>query len=431
MSTAPGPRRRLAPRAVLAAAFALAALLRVVHFGVPARSPDEELYTRFGAGIAREGLAWQVRLVRDFNRGEDVDYPWQHRIGYTGLVALAMRASGDTTVRAGELLSTASGLAAIAITGALAWEMLGAWPACAAVAFLATSPLDLALARRAWQDDVVMLLAALLLAAFVRAATGGGRRWTLAFLVLAAFGMIVKESLAIPAGFGTLGLAALAWERTRRPRDAVLVLAAGAAALLASVAVVVAASGGWAELRTTLALSGEALAPDQYLREYQTGGVLDYYVRGLLKLQPFPWLLGGAFAALALLRPRSLAGAFPAARSRRALVATAAHLVLFCAVAFSYASKNMRFLSPVYPAVALLAAAALRAAHAWAAGRGRRAGVFAAGALATVVLLSAGRDVRCFRHYFVEDEIQDLATPWFTQADAQDRAERAREDAGR
>jgi 4-amino-4-deoxy-L-arabinose transferase-like glycosyltransferase len=419
--------RSLAPRAALAVAFAIAVVLRIVHFDPGARSPDEELWTRFGASLAREGPAWQVRLVHDFNRDADVDYPWQQRIGYTGLVALAMRASGDTTVRAVEELSIASGLGAIALTGALAWETLGAWPAVAAVSFLAVSPLDLGLARRAWQDDVVLLIATLMLAAFVRAVTGGRRRWWLAFFALSAYAMTVKESLAIPAVFGTLGLAASEWARTRRPRDAALALAGGAAAALVALGVIVLASGGWSELRTTLELGRVANAPDEYLRQYQTGGVLDYYGRGLLKLQPVPWLLAFAFAAFALARPSALGRDFPGPRSRRALLAIALHLALFCAVAFSYASKNMRFLSPVFPAVALLAAAALRGLHAAAGRRGRVAGAVAAAALAALVVLSAVRDVRCFRHYFVEDEIQDLATPWFTQADAQDRADRAAE----
>jgi len=190
----------------------------------------------------------------------------------------------------------------------------------------------------------------------------------------------------------------------------------------------VAVSGGWGELRATLALAHEANAPDAYMRHYQTGGVFDYYVRGLLKLQAVPWLLAAAFSGWLLVRGAS---AVVEARSRGALTAAAIHLVTFCAVAFAYDSKNIRFLSPVYPAVALLAAASLGAVHAAFARRGQRAGVAAAVALAALVTVSCALDARRFHHYFIEDEIQDLATPWFTQADAQDRADRAAEDGGR
>jgi 4-amino-4-deoxy-L-arabinose transferase-like glycosyltransferase len=430
----PGPAHPTAPARLaslpgllLAVVLVLAAALRVAWFDAGARSPDEELYTRFARGLAREGPAWQVRLVHDFNRGADVDYPWQQRIGFTGLVALAQRATGDTMVTAGEKLSVAASLGAIATTAALAWEFTGPWSAVAATAFMAVSPLDLGLARRAWQDDVVMLVAVLMLAAWMRVAAGGSRKWWLLFFALATYGMTVKESLAIPAAFGTVGLAGLEWRRTRRWRDVLVALALGAAAAALSLAVIVAVSGGWSELRTTLALAREANAPDEYMRHYQTGGVFDYYVRGLLKLQAVPWLLAAGFTCWLAVKPKPAA---PGPRARRALTTAAIQLVTFCGVACSYSSKNIRFLSPVYPAVALLAAAALPALQAAAARHGRRAGVAAAVALAVLVTVSCALDVRRFHHYFIEDEIQDLATPWFTQADAQDRADRAAADAG-
>ena len=272
-----------------------------------------------------------------------------------------------------------------------------------------------------------MLIVLAMVAAFLRAASGRDRGARLVFFALAAWGLTVKESVAIPAALGTLGFAALAWERKRRARDVVFALACGALAALVATAVVVIVSGGWAELRTTLVLAREANAPDDYLRHYQTGGVLDYYARGLLLLQPVPWLLAFGFAALVLVRTRVLAASSDA-RSRRVLQALAVHLAVFSTVAFSYWSKNMRFLSPIYPAVAILAAAALAATHSAARSRGRRTGAVAAAALALAVMASSARDLRCFRHYFIEDEVQDLATPWFTQVDAQDRVERAGEN---
>lgn len=435
-------RAPLAPRLAALLVFALAVALRLAFFAVPARSPDEELYTRFGAGLAHDGLAWETRLVHDFNRDADVDFPWPWRIGFTGLVGAAMRASGDTSVRVGESLSVIASLLTVAATGALAWSVIGAWPAVAAMAFLAVSPLDLALARRAWQDDVVMAIAMAMLLAFLAAARGGRRSRVAhaAFFVLAAWGLTVKESLGIPAGVGTLGLAWFAWRRDGRVRDAIAVLAAGALAALAAVGAIVAVSGGFGELKTTLDIAKVVNAPDEYLRQYQTGGVFDYYGRGLAILQPLPWLLAYAFAAWALLVPRALGAACVRggdgdarayADATRALRVTALHLATFSAVAFSYSSKNLRFLSPVYPAVALLAAGALAAAARAVRTRGgARAGALATAALAGLVIASCARDLAVFRHYFVEDEVQDLATPWFPQVDAQDRLERERDDAG-
>ena len=178
MLPAPNPppsRRRLSlPHLLAVAVFALAAALRIANFQVTDRSPDEVLYAKFGAGIAREGPAWVTRTTRAFNRDEDVEYPWQQRIGFTSLIGLAMRVSGDHTPRAGAAVSTLCSLALVALVGVVGFEFLSPWIAIVAMLFLAVSPLDLALARRAWQDDVMALLTFLMLWAVLRHLTRGG-----------------------------------------------------------------------------------------------------------------------------------------------------------------------------------------------------------------------------------------------------------------
>jgi hypothetical protein len=410
------PRAGRAPLLLCGLVLAIAIALRVANFGVADRSPDEVLWTRFGAGVAREGPGWVTRLVHDFNRGADVDYPWQHRVAYVCLVGLAMRASGDTTVRAAEALSTVASVAAVAMTGLVAYQFLDPWIAPIAMLFLAVSPLDLALARRAWQDDVLSLATLLMVWAFLRHAARGGRASAAAFWALSIPTLLVKESAAIPFGLGVLGIALLAWRRSRRWKPALLALAGGAAAALVASGVLVAVSGGWGELRRTLALSGEAMAPDEYLRRYQMGGI-GYYPTGLAILQPVPFLLGTLGAVLALLRPRRLASLAARPAAGRTLAALGALALGFGAVAFGYFSKNMRFLSPIYAPVGLLAASVAWDAIAHLRARAPRR-VALAGTIAIAVALagSAALDARRFDHYFNELQIQDLATPWFTRA---------------
>ena len=413
----PGLPGQLVPRILCAAILLAAIVLRVADFDVPERSPDEVLWTKFGAHIAREGPAWVTRLTHDFNRDADVEYPWQQRIGYTCLVGLAMRVSGDSTVRTAEAISTVSSVALVALTGVVALEFLGPWVAVMAMLFLAVSPLDLALARRAWQDDVMALVTLLLCWAFLRHVAGGGRGSVAAFFLVSVYALLVKESAVIVFGLGTLGLALVAWRRSRGRTRPLLVLAAGAAAALFALGVVVAVSGGWAELRRTLELSREALAPDDYLRRYQTGGV-GYYVTGLRILQPVPFLLGTLGAALAVTGVPFAVSGRPARRARGSLVALGWLVLGFGAVAFSYYSKNLRFLSPIYAPVCLLAAALVGSGVSALRARAPRP-VALAGVIAVVLALvaSAVLDARRFEHYFNELQMQDLATPWFTQAD--------------
>lgn len=408
-----------APLAACIAILALAVTLRVVWFGVPERSPDELLYAQFGNGIASEGLAWFPRTVAAYTGEGDVEYPWVHRAGFLSLVALAQVVTGRHDPVAGELLSCSASITTVALTGVLAWYLLSPWCAALAMLFLAVSPLDLALARRAWQDDVValatLLIAVLLLKALVRP---GERRWRVAFFAVSGVALLIKESVAIPFGLGGLALAWDAWVRSRDLGRAVVPLAWGAVVTALVVGAVIALCGGLAPARALLAVTPEAWAPDAYLREYQTGGV-GYYVTGLRILQPVPWLLGCIAAALALDRAPLLRGPWSAASGGRALRMLGGYVVLFLTISCVYSSKNMRFLSPIYAPVAMLAAALVSSALEWLRARMPAAGWRGAVAVtAGLLLFAAWSDAKRFDHYFNEIQIQDLATPWFTKADA-------------
>jgi asparagine N-glycosylation enzyme membrane subunit Stt3 len=187
---------------------------------------------------------------------------------------------------------------------------------------------------------------------------------------------------------------------------------------LALLGALLALCGGLENARELLRLTPEAWRPDDYIREYQTGGP-GYYVTGLRLLQPVPWALGVLAALLAVLRPRALTGLAASPHRTTALRLLGGYVLVFLAVSCAYSSKNMRFLSPLYAPVALLAAAfvvrvfaVLRARLPAAAWR------TAVAAVAVVLVLSAWADARRFDHYFNEIQIQDLATPWFTKADA-------------
>ena len=399
--------------------FALAVGLRVAWFHVADRSPDEQLYAQFGRGIAREGLAWFPRMVDLYTNDGNVEYPWVQRAGFLSLVALTQRVTGRSDPVAGEMLSCVTSLATIAATGVLAWNLLSPWCAALAVLFLAVSPLDLALARRAWQDDVVafatLVVVALLLKALVRPAE---HRWRVAFFVASAGSQFIKESALLPFGFGTLALAGDAWLRTRDVRRVFVPLLWGAGVSAAVLLAILALSGGLEPMRELIRLTPKAWAPDAYLREYQTGGV-GYYVTGLRILQPVPWLLAVVAAVLAVPGAMLLTGPWRSASGGRALRLLGVYVLFFVAVSCVYSSKNMRFLSPIYSPVAILAAALVVRALGWL--RDRLPGVAGRGVVAAataLLLFGAWADARRFDHYFNELQIQDLATPWFTKADA-------------
>ena len=100
-------------------------------------------------------------------------------------------------------------------------------------------------------------------------------------------------------------------------------------------------------------------------------------------------------------------------------------IVVFLGVSCSYASKNMRFLSPVYPWIAVAAAVlVMRATRTLIARLDRSQQRWGWTVVVALNLVMATGDALRFRHYFVDRWIQDLATPWFTETDAADRAGR-------
>ncbi len=213
----------------------------------------------------------------------------------------------------------------------------------------------------------------------------------------------------------------LAWDAVRRSdrwSAALGPLLLGALVVAVVAGALLALCGGLENARELVRLTPEAWKPDDYLRRYQTGGP-GYYATGLLLLQPVPWLLGVVAAVFTAVRPRLIVGPQACASRGTALRLLGGYVLVFLAVSCTYSSKNMRFLSPLYAPVAMLAAALVLSAMVWLRTRvPSRAWRGVVAAAAALLLFAAWCDARRFDHYFNEIQIQDLATPWFTQADA-------------
>src|SRR5262249_3042668 len=138
-----------------------------------------------------------------------------------------------------------------------------------------------------------------------------------------------------------------------------------------------------------------------------------YYVRGLGLLQPLPMALGAIAAALAAVRvPFLRAGV-----DRDVAPTTLAWLTIaFVAAALTYPQKNLRFLSPIYAPIDLLAAwLVTRLVERLGTRLPAAAFRFAVGAIAAMLIAAAAADHHRFVELFVRRGIPDLATPWFTR----------------
>jgi len=425
---------------VLAVAIVLiGALLRTTLPPVRQFTPDEQTYTTFAAGLAESGLGQYARTVREFAKDSTLaELPPPTRVGFLLLATAAMKLTGRDTPYAIVGLSTAASIVLLIGAAFAAGVLAGPGAAAITAILLAVSPMDLAIARRAWQDDVFALVAALVIGALAwRAARGGASaaaggaairrerktesapdrrssssaRATLAFFVLCGASLLVKESALALLAVGTAFLAWNAW-RERGPIAALPPLA-GFVLTIAAVVGLLAAIAGWEPVWRTWRSFVSSPAANPYVAKYQTGSPL-YYARGLLLLQPLAAGIGSAGVTIGVLRPRWLAARSEA--SRRALFALAVTTAGFAIVTALLPVKSLRFLSPAFPPAAILGAAAVVAGLRAVGTRTSRSTLRLAVAVVAVVLaLSAWQDLRRFYDLFVRRGIPDLATPWFTQ----------------
>jgi len=379
-------RRVSAEYVLLALLLAVGIWLRVTGFdALLPRSPDE----RNLAAEAREVVAMGPAAIQNIVAEIHADpilwgEPSPLRAGYLFLLAGLMQASGDGTELVGAWLSVASSVGCLLLVAWMGWKFLSKEAALVAVMFAAVSPLELVLARRAWQDAFVELLALELLAIAMQAVVDRGRRvwWLGALAVAGAYGVTVKEINALVFGFCVVVVGAvLVKEKDWR----------GLAWLAGSCAVATGLACWWLAhlfggMQTALAFETEWLqrsTAGSYSAEYETGPGWMYFA-ALLRLAPV--VVVAAWVGIGV-----LAWGF-AKRQKDEVKAPlmAAALVCFCAVFFTLPvlaerRMNFRYASVAFGALDLLTGVGV----AWAIKPLRRALAPLGTVAATVVLLFA------------------------------------------
>ena len=136
-----------------AALLTVAAAIRLFIDNVTSFSPsDETVYLRYTQVLASGG--GYVRVIRMFvdDRGMWV-FPNPLRWGYLGATTLFCSLTGNCSYRHLAMLSTIAGIAAVALTYWIGLQLFDQRTALFAAALMTTSPLQLALGRRALSDE--------------------------------------------------------------------------------------------------------------------------------------------------------------------------------------------------------------------------------------------------------------------------------------
>jgi len=319
---------------VIAIVFAAAAL-RLWWNDVCNFSPaDEAVYASYTETLVTDGYVAGFPKIVDAFVGDARRWPYPSPIrwSYLALAEIAAIAHGRSDPAALAWLSTIAGIAVVPLVFGFAFRRFGSRVALLATAFVAVSPLELALGRRALQDEVfcaVVMLAMLLVDVSI-----DDRRFVAPAIAALTLAFGVKES------FVYIYPAVIAWMLLRKKVNVLTIVLPP----LLSFAIFAALSRSvTAAFRIARILDGAMHA--SYAVQYQSGPphrlLFDFFVAA-----PFVSLLAAGAIAVVVLGY---------AREREARALAAFVIIGFAAMALA-PTKNLRFLVVLDPMVRIAAA---------------------------------------------------------------------------
>lgn len=367
-------------RAWLLAIVLAAAVLRVAVNDVSRYSPaDEAIYVDLSARLAAHGFIVEYpAIAREWitNRAW-WRYPSPLRAGHLALTTLAVRVNGTADARALAWLSTVAGILVVPLVFFVGERLAGTRTALLTAALTAVSPIELAMGRRALQDEVLCFATLLAFAAVVKLLDDGKRASLMLAIAALTSAMLVKETTLLLFPALAIFVVMIA------PRKEHLLLFA-APPLLWWATLALLARDVTMPFRTARLVASAMAAP--YVVQYQSGPphrlLFDFFLAG-----PLVFVLACAAVVTLLID----------ARGDRRLRALAMFVIAAFAVFSLLASKNLRFVVMLDPLVRLLAASVLAT----------RIGVTS---LVAVASANAAIELELFRAMFIRGGVYDPVT---------------------
>ena len=286
------------------------------------------------------------------------------------------------------------------------------WAVLIGLALLSVSPLDLAMARRAWLDSVVGGIGILLFYLCAEASVSSRPRWwRVCFWIVASYFLLIKEFALFIYALCALWLVMDVWRRGFSWKAVAAVSIPCGLVVIVSYGAVMWVSGGARPVLQLYQHMGQALSWNQYAHLYQRGPWYSFPL-GFWVLSPVTTLLCGLGIGQIILRRKSFThvlGLDP--RQWRAAWAMAVFIsAVLVAATLPPDFKSLRYitviLAPLYLIDGLLINYLLTA------GRSRLAPAgwyVAVCAVAVTVALVCITDYTRFQRIFVQYQLDDLA----------------------
>lgn len=377
---------------LLIAIIVVAAAMRIYWNDVDNYSPaDESMYTSYAKQLLDNGfVSGYPEIVRWFDDPKMWRYPSPLRFGHLALATAAVEMYGATEPRALAWLSTIAGILVVPLLYSFGKRLFDVRTGIVAAAFGAFSAIELAMGRRALQDEVFCLAVLVALMCVMTAMERGGRWDIVAAIVALTAALSIKESALL------LYPAFLAIAIVYRPVRARHLLMFALPPVIDYVIFSLLARDAGAFVRISARVWGATSS--KYVLQYQ-GGPPHRLLLDLFITAPLVSLLAAAAIAVILLGRN-------AGRRERAL---ALFVVLAVAAFAILSSKNLRFVMVVDPVIRLLAAWVIATPVA----TGRTIGV---PALAAIAAASAAIEIELFHAIFIRGGVYDPVTETLLQA---------------
>lgn len=277
---------------------------------VNGRSEDEGIYTSQAIAVSENGVSGVRKLIDEYNADKTAwIYPPPIRIGYTFLLAAVMNATHTFDARAGTYLSTICSIGALIVLMLLGLRFFNPWITAAALLLISVSPMDLAIARRSWQDSVLALFGVLLIY-FCCELTADPKRaaWYVPFWLVGIYCVTIKESGIVIYGLCVIWLLVVAVFKERSAMKSALLIVFTLLGTGLSVLILGQVVGGFGRVLEVLVHVKDAMPTNAYAIDYQTG---PWYriPEGLWTLTPACVLLAAAGIAGSLINRSSQSGA--------------------------------------------------------------------------------------------------------------------------
>jgi 4-amino-4-deoxy-L-arabinose transferase-like glycosyltransferase len=378
------------------------------------RTPDEQTYATYANEVVKAGPAAIPKLVKSFIGTKDLwVYPPPTRVGYIYLVAGIAKLTDAGVERSAIFLSFVCSALTFLFAVALGWRFFNRWMVLPGLAFLAVSPVELALAGRGWQDAVVGAWGTLLLwLTLERSTRADGRWWDLSFWLVGFLFLLIKESALAIFGICVLLLLLGQWQQRRLSwKNFFKIAVASSLTVLLSYSFVFLSAGGPQNVFQLYRCMAGALRTNVYVYLYQAG---PWYAipLGFWVLSPVSVFLFLTGAGLIFLRPKRFAQwlRLDARQTSAAFALACFAIAVVAAVTIPEGFKCLRYVSVADVPLCLIGGLVFAGAVQKGATQFQPPRWWAATTLGSVALLIVSfMDLSRFRQVFITDRLGDLA----------------------